>query len=451
MRITERNGWKELSFTIPGKCEDENGGLVDNFRIPFLKADYRIRAKDDDEVDWYLLSEPKIARSGFSKNVSVKADHISRLLKTANLGLEFSDEEGNNVGTAEALLTTILKGTGWSVGHVDQFTEKRTGAIKVRSMKAAAKTGAFKLISQMCDLFEAKPVYHGDTRTVDIVAMNPFVEPAPGEPPVINPEKLNKVVELQYGHNLKNVQRTLNTENMVTKLYAYGAYGDKVSGYCGIDEWQHAEYRFHPNRDGIAGDEYCIRFTDGGRAYCKYFVVTESVSVSHQLVWSLLDPASMSYVWNETTQRAYRVTDEPQTEYVDIPDNLMINTLSPTPSKMPSFPDPNGGVQCAVGNLEPYNHGFKWAQLSPYEPGYRLYFPEISFGYTSGPKVSMLGLQAGHTYTMSFDYEILSNSGVNATTKMAADIDTGVSWISINQIFTFPRGIVSSGRGSFTF
>ena len=158
----ERNGWKELSFTIPTTCESEDGGQEENFRLKYLIADYRIRLKDDDGIDWFLISEPKITHNVYSKDVSVSAGHISQLLKTKNLGLEFSDQEGNNVGTAEDLLTKILDGTGWSVGSVADFKEKRSGATKTRSMKASAKTGAFKLISNMCDLFEAKPVYHGD-------------------------------------------------------------------------------------------------------------------------------------------------------------------------------------------------------------------------------------------------------------------------------------------------
>ena len=62
VKMTERNGWKQLSFTIPSACLDENGQWVDNYRLEFLKADYRIRAKewsgdDDDEptIDWFLL------------------------------------------------------------------------------------------------------------------------------------------------------------------------------------------------------------------------------------------------------------------------------------------------------------------------------------------------------------------------------------------------------------
>ena len=49
----QRNGWKELRFTLPSVCE-ENGIPVDNYRLDYIKADYRIRLIDDDGIDWYI-------------------------------------------------------------------------------------------------------------------------------------------------------------------------------------------------------------------------------------------------------------------------------------------------------------------------------------------------------------------------------------------------------------
>jgi len=69
VKKTERNGWKELSFDIPSVCENEEGRQVENYRLQFLKADYRIKFVDDDGEDWYLISEPKIKHTSFSKDV----------------------------------------------------------------------------------------------------------------------------------------------------------------------------------------------------------------------------------------------------------------------------------------------------------------------------------------------------------------------------------------------
>ena len=303
-RTTERNGWKELSFNLPSVCMTEHG-TEDNYRLEHLKAGFLIRTIDDKGTDWYIISEPKIQHSAYSKNVQVTAGHVSQLLKMKNLGLEFSDDEGNNVGTAEELLETILAGTGWKVGYVYPFAEKN-GDTKRRSLKASAKTGAFKLITMMCDLFDAKPDFHGDSRTVDILPINPFSEPAPGTIPDL--ELAENVVELHYGRNVSNVTRTQNTDNIVTKLYAYGAYGDKTSGYCGIDECVHTEYVYMITEDCHVGETYHFSFEDASGVYLTYhFTPYVDIAVGSRLTYSLMDPSSMLYIWDDNHQNAYAV------------------------------------------------------------------------------------------------------------------------------------------------
>lgn len=241
-----------------------------------------------------------------------------------------------------------------------------SGAVKYRSLKASAKTGAFKLISNMCDLFEAKPIYHGDTKKIDIVPMNPFSEPEDGSLPDIADEKKSKVIELRYGNNVKNVTRTLNTENLVTKLYAYGAFGDKTSGYCGIDEWVHNEYILQLDDDVPAGKECVLEITNEATkiTWKRYFTPYEDLTAGTQVIWSVLDPASMSYVWNEDAEHAYpvyqkRTQDKPAattlvetqsvTNYfsflmdfdyyreVDLLTNEMIQTIAKYQRKMPEL------------------------------------------------------------------------------------------------------------------
>ena len=379
---TERNGWKVLSFDLPTTCETEEGQQP-NYRLDYLKADYMIRLLDDDGIDWYLISEPKVTHTNYSKNVSVTAGHISQLLKTKNMGLEFNDEQGNNIGTAYDLLVEILKGTTWTPGDVYRFVEKdqyetytdETGATKtrkkekMRTLRASAKTGAFKLITQMCDLFDAKPVFHGDTRTVDIIPMNPFSVSTDGElPSIFLPDghagqeentQGSKVIELHYGQNVSNVTRTINTENIVTKLYAYGSWGDTATGYCGIDECIHKEYHLSDN-----GSAECkvfpnwteCKFTIVGadgiettyyfRVVREYGATTKNVAaevldlglqtdtienetyvihnpatpsdkrIASYLTWSTLDPASMSYVWDDVNYLAYPVYKEAKTDHV---------------------------------------------------------------------------------------------------------------------------------------
>ena len=309
---TERNGWKELSFSLPSTCITEEG-IEDNYRLKYLIADYRIRLQTDKETDWYIISGPKIIHDKRAKTVEVTAGHICQLLKTKNLNLEFSDEEGNNVGTAGQILETILDGTGWKPGNIAEFLEDDGVTVKVRSIVASAKTGAFMLISNLCEKFDAKPIYHGEGRIVDLVPMNPFSEVEGAEIPKEVLEGEN-VLELYYGHNVSNLSRTLNTENLVTRLYAYGSYGDKTNGLCSLMTITHTEYTFDL-ASYASGTEF--EFTDKDNA-TRYFTVNERIN-NHQLVWSDFDQQSRTYVWNNNTQKMYEVYEEPKkTTWVSI-------------------------------------------------------------------------------------------------------------------------------------
>jgi len=311
-RISERNGWKELSFSVPSVMHGDSGE-EENYRLRYLIADYKIRFEDDYETDWYVLSGEKITHKAFSKDINVTAGHISQRLKMKNLDLEFSDEEGNNVGTALSILTTVLEGTGWTPGNVATFYEDDGVTEKVRSMKASAKTGAFKLITMMCELFEAKPIFHGDTKTVDILPLNPFAREVrvedghiyagrpirlePGEIPSIVQQGTN-IIELHYDKNVKGISRTLNTENLVSKLYAYGSYGDTTDGLCSLQKVKHNEYKFNIETPNIEYKFYDIDHI------AHYFTAGEA----GEYIWSDMDPTSRSYVWHD---HAYRITNEP--------------------------------------------------------------------------------------------------------------------------------------------
>ena len=239
--LNERNGWKELSFSLPSVIETEDG-KEENYRLDYIITDYLIRAESDKGIDWYILSEDGVRHEAFSKKVSVVAGHVSKLLKNKSLDLEFSDDNGNNVGTVDMFLETILQGTDWKPGKIATFYEDDGVTEKIRSLNAPVKTGAFKLIEDVCDKFEAKPVYNGD-KTIDILPMNPFSDLEPGTiPDAVYPsaEKDKRylvnsnVIELHYDKAVKGLERKRNSDNIATRLYGYGSYGSYVEKYCSI-------------------------------------------------------------------------------------------------------------------------------------------------------------------------------------------------------------------------
>lgn len=66
-------------------------------------------------------------------------------------------------------------------------------------------------------MFSAYPDYDGETRTVNIYSLN----------------RHESMLELNFGKNLTGVERKEDAENVVTRLYVAGEYGD--NGHVGID------------------------------------------------------------------------------------------------------------------------------------------------------------------------------------------------------------------------
>lgn len=200
----------------------------ENFRWQYMKGEYLLRWLDGNQIDWYVIQEPQATKNN-SINQTVTCPHISTLLKTKNIYLEFDDENG--IGTLPYIANQILAGTGWSIGICHTFYEKDGVTEKVRSLKDSSKAGAYSLITKMCNLFNAYPRFNGD-KTVDFFALND-----------------NQVEwEFRPGANLNSITVKNDTTSIVTRLYVEGEYGDY--GYVGIDDAE----------DNTTGLSYILNF-----------------------------------------------------------------------------------------------------------------------------------------------------------------------------------------------
>lgn len=88
----------------------------------------------------------------------------------------------------------------------------------MRSYSCDEKTGAYNMVTGICDLFMAYPTFNGADKTVDIHAIS------------------NKTgnVEFNYGKNIDSLHRSPNSTDIVTRLYVEGDYSDV--GYVGIED-----------------------------------------------------------------------------------------------------------------------------------------------------------------------------------------------------------------------
>lgn len=127
-------------------------------------------------------------------------------------------DDTNGIGTAQYLLEQTLSGTGWQLGFCETFYESDGVTEKVRSISCDTRRGAYLLISDICKLFSAYPVYDGETRTVHIYSLN----------------RHEDMLEMNFAKNLTGVERKEDAADIVTRLYVEGEYAD--GGYVGIDD-----------------------------------------------------------------------------------------------------------------------------------------------------------------------------------------------------------------------
>lgn len=210
----ELTGWKELSFTL----NKYNAYGEANPFLDFIKNENHLHIWEDDVEDVYLIKSPTLSHSSSSMDVTVNCYHISEELKAKNLYGYFDDTNGIN--TCYKLAELALAGTGWTISSCDTFYESDGSTVKVRSYSCDTKTGAYTMLSEICDLFKAHPIFDGANRTIQIVANDNYVG----------------VMELLFGKNVDKISRTLASDSLVTRLYVEGEYGD--FGFVGIEDAQ---------------------------------------------------------------------------------------------------------------------------------------------------------------------------------------------------------------------
>lgn len=215
---TELSGWKELDFSLPYIVNEE-----DNWRWKYIKAEYQVRLKEGDKEDWFIITSPKKSKSSKKISGEVNCGHLSGVLKTKNLYLTFDDENG--IGTLPYLMKQIMAGTGWSfdeagsdIFYENYATDESAEKVeKKRSLSSDDKSGAYALISEVCDLFNAYPVFDAVNKSVTCFDLN----------------NKKPLWEMEVGKNLTALSKESDSESIVTRLYVEGDYDEDE--YVGID------------------------------------------------------------------------------------------------------------------------------------------------------------------------------------------------------------------------
>lgn len=205
------NGIHSLSFKIPFMVDNEQ-----NFRWRYLQSDYLIRLYLNGKIEWFVASKPKKTKNQSQIVGEVDCNGLASLLKTKNIYSEFDDENG--IGKIQELLPKVLSGSGWSMGTYQPILEDDGMTEKIRSLKSDNKKGVISLVNTLCNLFRCRPVYNSNTQTVDIY----------------DASYRDQSFEGEIGRNLKSISVQYKSDDIITRLYVEGEYGD--FGYIGIDD-----------------------------------------------------------------------------------------------------------------------------------------------------------------------------------------------------------------------
>jgi len=76
--IKERNGWKEVLFSLPIDIETENG-LERNIRADLIQNERMLRVVEDGYEDYYFIAQPDWTNGGEEKYISVMCGHVSTI------------------------------------------------------------------------------------------------------------------------------------------------------------------------------------------------------------------------------------------------------------------------------------------------------------------------------------------------------------------------------------
>lgn len=195
-----------LSFSLPYVVHAKK-----NFRWDFVKAEYLVRLTVDKKLDWFIVDQPDRQKDGKRIGTSVNCSHLSMQLKTKNIYMTFDDTNG--IDNLPGLMEKVLRGTLWSFDeeHSDTFYENDDpDREKIRSLQSDGKEGAYQLITDICTLFDAYPVFDGESRTVACYSRN----------------NKGPMRELFIGKNLNSLDVKYDSTSIVTRLYVEGTFDE---------------------------------------------------------------------------------------------------------------------------------------------------------------------------------------------------------------------------------
>lgn len=185
-----------LTFTMP----------IDSLKAIYVTNENLISWKGE----FYFIKTPQITHSESQKNLTVTCKHLSEGLKTKlNPKMELIGKSPNEL--IQAILgetPTHESITGWRLGRI----VAPEGYNIARSLVVTSEKSAYTNLKKISELFNSQLKFNSQNKTVDLL---------------VNP--VDRSIYVRKGNNLKSIDISYDTSELVTKLYAFGGT-DVVSG-----------------------------------------------------------------------------------------------------------------------------------------------------------------------------------------------------------------------------
>lgn len=194
----------ELTFSIPHFINGELD-VERNKHVDLIKEKMLIRVTIGGNKEWFIVD-----------SIEEDGDDEDTFNVTAySLGFELSHKLlksfiGESLGLKE-MAREILKTSNWTIGDVDPKFEQinnATGEIEIKRTIEATDSNALDCILQMAETFGAIVEWDAENRRVSFKEFNNIGS--------------FKGLTIDYGRLLKSIKRSRTTDEMVTRLYAYG-------------------------------------------------------------------------------------------------------------------------------------------------------------------------------------------------------------------------------------
>lgn len=127
-----------MTFDVPRRITDNTGNLVENYRWGFCRNEYLVYYTEDGVTDVYTIKNVEEEDKGGVESGKVSCIHRSEQLKAKGFALSLE----SYVGETSELANIVLNGTGWTLGHADDFYEEDLYNKRISSLQGLIATPA---------------------------------------------------------------------------------------------------------------------------------------------------------------------------------------------------------------------------------------------------------------------------------------------------------------------